>query len=455
LALTVGVTGPARADNIDQELFKQATPLIEYLRKQGYQNVGVLKFRVQQGARGESFDVGPLNINMATRLENLLVVKNAAKPPVGIIHDASRVASQRKLQEAYVTDNGRRQLFEYNYPLAWGKEEVKADAFLTGLVNISRDNRQARVTIEAFDQKSTELKKVQDFSVRTDRTILADAGKAFLLRDATKGDREDNAADAATAQDKNVKTPLCHSEDRYVDLQIIYNDRRIPVTVGADGQARVPSPEVGDAVKFRITNVSKLKVGVLLGVNGVNTLFEELLAERRPSQCTKWILGPGDSYDINGFYLDRAAGEKNVKLFKVTENSWRLELYGDRLGMIHLGVFCEGGARDDLKITGPNLRGLSRVQRQKNLPQSLPELQYRLVRQMLKENPSEKLTEELQALRQRALLEWKASPLGQRGGAIIPQDEPAGTSTLTKVEFKNPQLVMEENIRYFDPKRGK
>src|SRR5436190_11454590 len=84
---------PARADNIDLELYKQAPKVMEYLQKQGFQNVGVLKFRVQKGTKPETFNAGPLNVNMASRLENLLILVNDTKQPIGIIHDASRVAA--------------------------------------------------------------------------------------------------------------------------------------------------------------------------------------------------------------------------------------------------------------------------------------------------------------------------------------------------------------------------
>jgi hypothetical protein len=168
----------ARADNIDLELFKQAPKIMDYVQKQGYRNIGVLKFRVQKGSKPESFNAGPLNVNMASRLENMLILFNNTKQPIGIIHDASQVAVREKVSNDYTLAAGRKSLFEQRFPLAWGKDQVPADAFLTGIVRITNDNRQAQVTIEAFDGKGSDLKKIHEFTVRTDRTILADAGRA-------------------------------------------------------------------------------------------------------------------------------------------------------------------------------------------------------------------------------------------------------------------------------------
>ena len=49
-ALAIGSGGPARAaDQIEDTLPAQAYKVVKYLKQNGYQNVGVLKFRVQKG----------------------------------------------------------------------------------------------------------------------------------------------------------------------------------------------------------------------------------------------------------------------------------------------------------------------------------------------------------------------------------------------------------------------
>src|SRR4051812_1907102 len=78
LALALGLTLSARADTVqtgelnslEKELVRQAPAIVKYLREHNYRNVGVLKFRVKKSEQEPISDnVGPLNMNMARRLE--------------------------------------------------------------------------------------------------------------------------------------------------------------------------------------------------------------------------------------------------------------------------------------------------------------------------------------------------------------------------------------------------
>jgi len=177
------------------------------------------------------------------------------------------------------------------------------------------------------------------------------------------------------------------------------------------------------------------------------------MAEKTPERCIKWILDPGEEYEINGFYMDKGDGGKTVKVFKVAEDPSKLALYGDKLGLIQLSVFRESksdGAeiRSEMKIS---FRGLSKRQLQKNPPKSLAELQYRLANQMRSEKLPEEMVKDLETRQRKALREWQTSTLVKKG-AIVPDEEKIVESGLTSVSFKNPQLIMQEVIRYYDPK---
>src|SRR4051794_15767530 len=65
------VASPAlRGDHsLDLAVLKQAPEIISYLKDHRYKNVGVLKFRVKKGDEPASDHVGPLNLNIAGRLE--------------------------------------------------------------------------------------------------------------------------------------------------------------------------------------------------------------------------------------------------------------------------------------------------------------------------------------------------------------------------------------------------
>src|SRR5262249_2565374 len=65
-------------------------------------------------------------------------------------------------------------------PLAWGKERVRPDAFLTGLAALSADLKTVTVTIDAFDAQDQRV-KLLSFTVKVDRGVLADVGLCFAL----------------------------------------------------------------------------------------------------------------------------------------------------------------------------------------------------------------------------------------------------------------------------------
>src|SRR5215813_2185014 len=75
LALACGLgAGSARADHLDDSLNNKGQEIVEALRSKGVKNVGVLRFRVKEGNRAETWSAGPLNGNLAVRLENVLVM---------------------------------------------------------------------------------------------------------------------------------------------------------------------------------------------------------------------------------------------------------------------------------------------------------------------------------------------------------------------------------------------
>src|SRR3954464_9649590 len=86
-------TQSARAASLDRELLAHAPRVLGYLGDHGYRNVGVLKFRIKKGDEPTRDHVGPLNLNLAGRLEIALVLANDFKAPLGIIRGADAVAA--------------------------------------------------------------------------------------------------------------------------------------------------------------------------------------------------------------------------------------------------------------------------------------------------------------------------------------------------------------------------
>src|SRR5262245_11207443 len=150
LAGAVLLTGAARADRLDAQLGKQMPDLIGQLKaKYKYKNVGVLRFRVQDAGKKESFDA-PLAGRLAERVENLLVLGNGPdeSKALGVVHDAGHVAARHKIAAWYTNAADRKKLFGQSYPMAWGNKSVTPDAFLTGKVTLSKDRKATSLTLE-------------------------------------------------------------------------------------------------------------------------------------------------------------------------------------------------------------------------------------------------------------------------------------------------------------------
>jgi hypothetical protein len=351
LAVWALAAPPARADKLDQSLMRTAgPPVMEHLRKQGYKNVGVLHFRVEMPSARPSFHVGRLNSLMATRLENVLILANDDETPIGITRGASAAAAARDSKATYVTPEGRKDLFAQKYPLAWGKQEVKVDAFLTGLVRLSEDLKTAAVVIEEWVPGREKPATLVTFQTRTDRLLLADLGRGFFLgkrslEDALKVEEVDGAA-VASARKDNGAGLKGDSLDDLLELRAYYDGKE--VKPGPDN--KLASPREGQAVHFTL-RATRERLGVVLLVNGVNTLGEEGV-EREPDQFSMWVLEPGKLCVIRGHYTmeaPRGAGgkrktaERKFRVLSDSESS--LADLGDpsKVGKIELLIYREAG----------------------------------------------------------------------------------------------------------------
>lgn len=351
-----------RADNLDKELMTQAAAIFKVLQARKCQNVGVLKFMVKVGKGEPSFNAGALNHNLAARLENALILANDADHPLGIIRDATSVALGQAPKATYGTAAGREALFKVNYPLAWGKEKVSADAFLTGMVELSPDMQTTTVNIAYFNRNAAKLEELTKFSVKTDRNILADSGQSFALAKRCLQKRgaieelEAEAAKAAAALQNGEKPTSADGPQEPTTLfsLAVYADgkhiesKRDPANHNRHKlQGNLAS---GQQIELRVKNQLDEKLGVVLKVNGLSTINKE---EYDMNQCTRWILEPKGEYAVRGFYMDDGSGGTNLEQFRVTEDGD----FGPRAGFIDLAFFRNGPPPEgnDLQFS---LRGL-------------------------------------------------------------------------------------------------
>ena len=100
-------------------------------------------------------------------------------------HPSRRQRAASGRTHAATFRNARRPapLFEHDYPVAWGDQSKRPDAFLTGEVVVGKDMKTMEVVVLAFDRKNPErLQEVARVSnVPVDRNVLVGIGQSFAL----------------------------------------------------------------------------------------------------------------------------------------------------------------------------------------------------------------------------------------------------------------------------------
>ena len=384
ILVLMAAAGPvaSRADTLEAALLKQVPRVIGYLKDHGYRNVGVLKFRVKKGDAPASDHVGPLNLNLAGRLEIALVLANDNQVPLGILRDADGVAATLPGAN-HLTRPGRQALFRGRYPLAWGDQQVAPDAFLTGVAVVSPDLKQLTVAILAFGKDGESLDTVARFTAATDAPALAEAGESFLIRGAFDSGRTEEVRETVVASAARVKatpeTNPLRDASAPVALEIRYDDQPVPLEI-RDGKAEVREPREGEKVTFVLRKIDQTadRYGVVLLVNDVNTLFKERTA---PLHTRKWILGPDHRETVIHGYQTGARTAEAFRVLSPGESTSHAVHYGPAAGTITLVVFREQTVREEpppLDDEAEDLVALARGVLPAERPQTLAALKFRL-----------------------------------------------------------------------------
>ena len=387
LALAFGLdAGTAEADHLDAGLNIQAPQIVRVLREQGVKTIGVLRFRVQEGDGPETFSAGPLNGNLAVRLENTLVIHAGTdeQEALGIIHNAGQEAVRRKVGKWYKNEAEQRKLFTIDtYPLAWGNRKVKADAFLSGLVKVSSDYQHGTVTVEEIREPG-KVEKLAEFSFEGDSALLLDLGKSYSLRRRDRGGASTTARTMSLVFEAVNKAPAGNNSPKTdsdqpvltrgalevggVEFQVLAGGQAVPIapkgTAENGGDFQLRSPDPGKEIVFKIANKTEKTLGVDIKLNSASLFLEQT---DEPANCRLWILKPEDkyrSYVLKGYYYQEADGEKvKIAPFKVLvgdeAQKWRDDMgqFADRVGTISITVFEEGDqAEDRMLISGRGLK---------------------------------------------------------------------------------------------------
>jgi len=467
LAATIAlVPGPARTEEVKKEknlnlALKDAVPTIlaELRKREGITNVGVLKFLVAENNGMPSDNAGTLGRSLADRLEVALTVGLADNDKLGIIAAASDgvVASDNKRAD-HRDDEGRKALFSIRpkyFHLAWKPKDedgVKPDAFLTGQATLSKDRRAVTVEVQLVERKG--LTSLCKFTADSDARTFTDLGLTYATTGAKRGVDEsellamlDKSApttdDNAEKLREKAKATLADFDTAPVQLEILYDET--PQKVDAEMSEkyssatllRVPAPVKGKVkkVSFRLTSRTDDQVGVVLRLNGRNTIFEQ---RGDPVTCFKWILEKkGQSVMVEGFQIDYMNDQKFNVLSAEESNAAALN-YGDSAGLIDVIVFRGVPKPESAVVKNKTADPVAVV-----IARSAMKLTGQPAASNL-ENFKKQLTGETVQ---------ETDKVGREGG-MITKGEKVGASPVKTVEFfPSPYPVSSTTIRYYYPKK--
>jgi hypothetical protein len=372
-SLAALAAGPAGSPlpRLDAALAKAAPDLIGYLKDHNYKCVGVLPFLARVGDGPVRPDLGPLNRNLARRLEIALVLAMRDDSIMLVTGAGDSVLQSANTRASHRTPSSRRELFRISkkcFHPAWGNEdEAKPDVFLTGEAEFSPDFRTVKIIVRAFDDKDKSYKTEpvpvgKTILASTETRTLSEAGVSYASRglpdeeddDAAKdrfvqapyiqpslGPRQEKKEEKDDDPDKDKAFSEMQKRSR-VRLEVCYNGKAQPVHRGT-----VPTPEEGDRVTFRLKNESTSDTyAVVLKLNGQNVLFHE---DKDAYGCLKLILKPEQAITVRGFQKDDGTSED----FKVTppeESKGLAAQYGEHAGTIQMVVFRAMTPKDEAAV---------------------------------------------------------------------------------------------------------
>jgi hypothetical protein len=283
--------------------------------------VGVLKFLVRRDKNVLNQNVGPLNQRLADRLEVALILA-LRDARIRVLHNSSNTVAEKMNRRAnHRTEKGRIAFFDNRYSPAWGDDDdLPADVFLTGTVTFDKTCRTAKVAIDAFD-KSGALTRVCAFEARAEPRTLTEAGVSFRSR-------------GGSLDLSRLEQPEEIEKEMPIAFEILYDGKPVALKDGA-----VPEPREKQKVSFRLRHRGrdKLAYGVVLKINGKNTIYPDATATDDASTW-KWVLAPKDQIEIKGFQT----GLKGAKAFTVAPNhpeDASLIRYNPHVGTFQLVIF--------------------------------------------------------------------------------------------------------------------
>lgn len=332
---------------LESALRNKAEEILKFARDRGAKNIGVLKFLVRVGDQPESDNVGTLNLALANRLTVALILA-CKDEEIGIVSNANEVLANRSAN--HLDAEGRIRCFRARgFSLAWGDPEifVKPDLFITGRAHLSPNLETTVIRLEAFGEDGHIDTSLGEIRVKTTVQTLIDTGHSYLI---TRKTHPQLFRGARGGEDEDLDSPAVNLSQRYsahltttpdsslpdidadapIRVLVFYGDESVPVKRG-----EVREPQVGQKVWFRLENLSDEVYGVVLKVNGENSIFREKLPD---AECHKWILKPGGAINVRGFQM--SLGQREDFVVRTPEESKANEIrYGEHAGTFQISAF--------------------------------------------------------------------------------------------------------------------
>jgi hypothetical protein len=433
-----------RLPTLEHALLERSPNMIRALKKDREPGqpafVGVLKFLVVKGKKRPSDNVGPFNLSMAERLEKALVLAVEKDDNLVVLRQASADLPPRA---NHLTPRGRKALFDQVFPGAWGDDKKHhADVLLSGVAELRPDRRSLDVQILAMDRRHPDQNPtvLDHFQTGTDLRVLTELGESYLrprdlveVPDEPEKPQQPQKTALVFAYGEDTAKPTQVLEQSPVSLEILYNGKRKSIRVG-DDRLEVDEPAEGTQVQFRLTNKSKDRYGVVLKVNGENTIARESLLD---CQCHKWVLDPGDSFLVKGFQTDDATGPQAQSFVVLPDDESAVQRvrYGKHAGTFTLVLFREQKKSPPAPTESP--------ERQKGREKE--EALVQSVAQLDAEPP-----QDLDSLKQSILKTGKVARNASKGLVVAGA---ARRSSVKTVDFQfNPDPVLSATIYYYKPR---
>ncbi len=369
LSLAPTVCAGEKVDELAMEkaLLLHVRPMLDSLRERNVKVVGVLKFVVRREGQKLSASEGTLNMRLAEKTEQALVVAtppsaDAIEQQIGVVRNASATASG--IPDATHLDEEdpikREKLFNKKYKLAWSideKDEAVPDAFVYGVAHIHADSIHINIELNAFVKGQKDLIQQAAFETVLSSEDQASLGAGYLVGRSTakrqgevSKDTFEESALESTLKSKEVPGQhVLQRDDAPVAIEIEFDGIKQELQFLRDAKTgaidcKVREPQAGQAVTFRLLRknlADEARYGVVLKVNGENTLYRQRLPDNR---CSFWVLEPNARSLMVPGYQKTKGKDGSTEPFLVVEGADAIDavkFYGQEAGLISLTVYGE------------------------------------------------------------------------------------------------------------------